>query len=168
MNGCIYIALSLCIAAHPKRFTIIWGGGSLQTPPAFTSKAGGKAHNNLACVLYSINYSYLLRQSKSDSIKAEYNRDVLYLSSSLHLHQDRTLSPRPRQPRFFHFQLLAFISLSTIFLQHERLLFLLLLGHGGIKYHLEGPEHEFNNEMTLNRGRQQTSKRSKWRKQSWD
>ncbi len=30
---CIYIALLLCIAIHPKRFTIMWGGVSPQPPP---------------------------------------------------------------------------------------------------------------------------------------
>ncbi len=28
---CIYIALLLCIAIHPKRFTIMWGGGLSST-----------------------------------------------------------------------------------------------------------------------------------------
>ncbi len=28
---CIYIALLLCIAIHPKRFTIMWGGGALSS-----------------------------------------------------------------------------------------------------------------------------------------
>ncbi len=34
---CIYIALSLCIAVHPKRFTIMGGGGVSPQPPPVCS-----------------------------------------------------------------------------------------------------------------------------------
>ncbi len=37
MIWCIYIALLLCIAIHPKRFTIMWGGGVSPQPPPVCS-----------------------------------------------------------------------------------------------------------------------------------
>ncbi len=47
---CIYIALLLCIAVHPKCFTIMWGGGVSPQPPPVCSIHLDDAVSSLSCV----------------------------------------------------------------------------------------------------------------------